>query len=59
MARFKLVDKATMALYSTGRKTGVALMMGHGKTSAVPIIDGNIMTHAIKSSDIAGRALDL
>ena len=48
-----------MALFSTGRKTGVALMSGHGGTTSVPIIDGTVMKHAIRRSDIGGRALDI
>ena len=48
-----------MALYSTGRRTGVALMSGHSRTKSVPIIDGNVISHAIKKSEIGGRALDI
>ena len=58
VSKLKFVNEATMALYSVGRKTGVVLDSGHGTTRSVPVIDGTVMTSAIKTSMAAGRSIN-
>lgn len=43
-----------MPLYSIGRTTGLVVDSGYEKTDIVPIIDGKIITKAVKSLNIGG-----
>lgn len=52
-----LQNQATLSLYASGRFTGCVLQSGEGGTFSVPIYEGYIEHHGIKSLGFGGKTL--
>ena len=52
-----LVDQAVLALYASGRTTGLVVMVGETSTFAVPIYEGCTLEYAAFSNGVGGRSV--
>lgn len=57
VSSFYLALQQVLALYSTGKTTGVVLGSGYTNTSAVPIFEGFALSHAIQKINLGGKQL--
>jgi actin len=55
--QFYVFTQAVLALYSSGRTTGLVVDSGDGVTHVVVVFDGYSIKHATARMDIAGRTL--
>jgi centractin len=50
-----ITDPAPLALYATGRTTGLVVDAGHCRTAVVPVYEGFPLKHAAQDFPISGR----
>jgi len=54
---FYLANQSILAMYGTGRKTGVVVDCGESTMHAVPIHDGYVLAEAVQHNNLGGRDL--
>merc|ERR1712025_209442 len=52
---FYLVVDAVLAVYASGRTTGIVVQIEDGVTHVVPVYEGNVLPDAVLRQDLAGR----
>eukprot|EP01083_Nonionella_stella_P220768 789504_1 len=57
VAGFYLSPQTVLALYASGRTTGIVIDSGHNHTRAVPVLEGYFLPHAITELDIGGQQI--
>ena len=57
VSSFYLALQQVLALFASGKTTGVVLDSGYSTTSAVPIYEGFALSHAIQKMNLAGKHL--
>ena len=57
MSSFYLALQQVLALFASGKTTGVVLDSGYSLTSTVPIYEGFALSHAIQKMNLAGKHL--
>ena len=52
-----MANQAVLAMYSTGKTTGVVLDCGQGMTNVVPVFEGFSVDHAMLRQDFGGKEI--
>eukprot|EP01083_Nonionella_stella_P130899 397394_1 len=54
---FYLCPQSVLALYASGRNTGIVIQSGHDHTRVVPVSEGYVVPNAITQLDIGGQQI--
>lgn len=55
---FYIANQAVMALYATGRTSGIVINSGYGSTFSVPVYEGYSLPHTIMKMGLSGETLE-